>query len=240
MYTGFSVYTVCMLNIVPVYTGYMLTQVVALTPRVSDGLWHEAVASIPMSGTSSALSTSMSRSSSLMAQAHTLTHSLCHRRYSCNHRCMYCGTCTCDIGSIGKNLYNDIPQNLTTHLSVTFNLDTPKIGSPQNEFFWNIWTHSEKFVPTVDQPHQGKSVLVNNHEVITKDINSVHRGIFTKLSDWFSSVCLDWPYTPLTKIFAQITRNWVAACGSARNKAFTLCAAELTGLNSFQKPQQPS
>ena len=26
----------------------------------------------------------------------------------------------------------------------------------------NIWTHSEKFVPTVDQPHQGKSVHVNS------------------------------------------------------------------------------
>ena len=92
---------------------------------------------------------------------------------------------------------------------VTFNLDPPKIGSPRNEFFWNIWTHSEKFVPTVDQPHQGKSVHVNSHEVITKDISSVHRGIFWTLSDWSSSVCLDWPYTPLTKIFAQCTRNWM-------------------------------
>ena len=30
---------------------------------------------------------------------------------------------------------------------VTFNLDPPKIGSPRNNFFWNIWTPSEKFVP---------------------------------------------------------------------------------------------
>ena len=90
-----TVYTVHMLYVVPIWTGYIFTQVAALTPSVSDGLWHEAVASIPMSGTSSALSTSMSRSSSLMAPAHTLTHSLCHRGiYSCNHRCMYCGTCT--------------------------------------------------------------------------------------------------------------------------------------------------
>ena len=96
---------------------------------------------------------------------------------------------------------------IPTQGPVTFNLDPPKIGSPRNEFFWNIWTHSEKFVPTVDQPHQGKSVHVNGHEVITKDISSVHRGIFCKLSDWSSSVCLDWPYTALTKIFAQCTRN---------------------------------
>ena len=90
---------------------------------------------------------------------------------------------------------------------VTFNLDPPKIGSPRNEFFWNIWTHSENFVPTVDQPRQGKSVLVNDHEVTTKDISGVHRGIFRKLSDWFSSVCLGWPYAAFTKIIAQCTRG---------------------------------
>ena len=90
---------------------------------------------------------------------------------------------------------------------VTFIFDPPKIGSPRNEFFLNIWTHSEKFVPTVDQPHQGKSVLVNDHEVTTKDISSVHSGIFRKLSDRFSSVRLGWPYAALTKIIAQFTRN---------------------------------
>ena len=55
--------------------------------------------------------------------------------------------------------------------------------------------------------HQGKPVHVNNHEVTTKDISGVHRGIFRKLSDWSSSVCLDWPYTALTKIIAQCKRN---------------------------------
>ena len=82
-----------------------------------------------------------------------------------------------------------------------------KLVPPRNEFFLNIWTHFEKFVPTVDQPHQGKSVHVNDHEVTTKDISSVHSGIFRKLSDRFSSVRLGWPYAALTKIIAQFTRN---------------------------------
>ena len=81
---------------------------------------------------------------------------------------------------------------------------------------------------------------VNGHEVITKDISSVHRGIFCKLSDWSSSVCLDWPYTALTKIFAQCTRNRMQRAVPPGMRLFTLCAAELMGLNSFQKPQQPS
>ena len=33
--------------------------------------------------------------------------------------------------------------------TVTFNLNPPKTGSPRNESFWNIWTHSEKYVPTI-------------------------------------------------------------------------------------------
>ena len=108
-----TVYTVRMLYAVPIWTGYIFTQVAALTPSVSDGLWHEAVASIPMSGTSSALSTSMSRSSSLMAPAHTLTHSLCHRGiYSCNHRCMYCGTCTWISEASIKFALMIAPQNV--------------------------------------------------------------------------------------------------------------------------------
>ena len=41
---------------------------------------------------------------------------------------------------------------------------------------------------------------VNGHEVTTKDISGVHRGIISrKLSDWFSSVCLSWPYAVFTK-----------------------------------------
>ena len=65
---------------------------------------------------------------------------------------------------------------------------------------------SEFEPPTVDQPIRSKSVLVNDHEVTTKDISGVHRGIFRKLSDWFSSVCLGWPYAAFTKIIAQCTR----------------------------------
>ena len=66
-----------------------------------------------------------------------------------------------------------------------------------------FWTHSEKFVPTVDQPQEGKSVHVNGHEVTTKDVSDVHRGISRKLSEWFSSVCLGWLCTAFTKIIAQ-------------------------------------
>ena len=48
---------------------------------------------------------------------------------------------------------------------------------------------------------------VNGHEVTTKDINGVHSGIFRKLGDWFSSVCLDWPYAAFTKIIVKCTHN---------------------------------
>ena len=53
-----------------------------------------------------------------------------------------------------------------------FNLDPPKLVPPPLEQIF--LTYSEKFVPTVDQPHQGKSVHVNSHEVATKDISDVH------------------------------------------------------------------
>ena len=70
---------------------------------------------------------------------------------------------------------------------VTFNLDPPKIGSPTGINFSEIFgpTLIAKFVPTVDEPHQGISVHVSNHEVVTKDISGVHISILRKLSDWF-------------------------------------------------------
>ena len=68
---------------------------------------------------------------------------------------------------------------------------------------------------------------VNSHEVTTKDISGVHSGISRKLSDWFSSVCLGWPYAALTRIIAQCTCNRMQHV----YEACTLCAAELTGLN---------
>ena len=37
----------------------------------------------------------------------------------------------------------------------------------------NIWTLSEKSVPTIDQPQEGKSVT-------TKDISGVHSGVSRK------------------------------------------------------------
>ena len=70
-----------------------------------------------------------------------------------------------------------------------------------------------------------KSVQVNSHEVTTKDISGVNKG----MSDWFSSVCLSCPYTVFTKIIAQCTRNWMQSVV----EACTLCAAELTCLNSL-------
>ena len=58
--------------------------------------------------------------------------------------------------------------------------------------------HTEKFV---DQPHAGKSVHVNGHEVTTRNISGVHSG---KLSDWFSSVSLGWPYAAFTKYLCNV------------------------------------
>ena len=69
---------------------------------------------------------------------------------------------------------------------------------------------------------------INSHE----DISGVHRGTFRKLSDWFPSVCLGWPYPAFTKTIAQCTRNRMQC--SDGNKACASCAAELTDLNSFQ------
>ena len=80
----------------------------------------------------------------------------------------------------------------------------------------------------------------NSHEVTTKDVSGVHRGISRKLNDWFSSVCLGWPHGSAHKNNCTMYLELNAACGSAGNEACTLCAAELTSLNSFQKPQQPS
>ena len=52
-------------------------------------------------------------------------------------------------------------------------------GSPRDEFFLDPL----KFVPTVDQPHQGESVHVNGHEVTTKDISD---AVSKKLNDLVS------------------------------------------------------
>ena len=75
--------------------------------------------------------------------------------------------------------------------------------------------HSEKFVPTVDQPHEGKSVHVNGHEITSKDISSVH-SVSRKLNDWPKNCAM----------YAETN----AACGSAvlRSAAanfFTECAS---------------
>ena len=75
---------------------------------------------------------------------------------------------------------------------------------------------------------------INGLEVTTKDISGVHRGLFRTLSDWFSSLCLELVFT-ITNCTMYAESN--AACGSAGNEACTLCAAELTHLSSFQKPQ---
>ena len=82
-------------------------------------------------------------------------------------------------------------------------------------------------------------MLVNDHEVTTKDISGVHRGIFRKLSDWFSSVCLGWPYAAFTKIIAQCTRNRMQRAVPLGMRLVQLCAAELAHLNSFQNLTNP-
>ena len=37
---------------------------------------------------------------------------------------------------------------------------------PQNKFFSNIWTYSEKFVPTIGQPDRGESVYVSGGKAL--------------------------------------------------------------------------
>ena len=75
--------------------------------------------------------------------------------------------------------------------AVTFNLDPLKLVPPERVKYSD---------PTADQPHQGKSMHVNGHEVTTKDISGVYRGISRKLSDWFSSVCLGWPMDNIVRV----------------------------------------
>ena len=55
---------------------------------------------------------------------------------------------------------------------------TPLKLVPPGTNFSEIFGPTLKNLFLVDQPHQGKSVHVNSHEVITKDISGVHRGIF--------------------------------------------------------------
>ena len=71
-----------------------------------------------------------------------------------------------------------LPRRLGPGGFVTFNLEPPKIGSPWNEFFGNIWNHSEKFVPTTGQPQERKSVT-------TKGISGVDSCISRKMNDCF-------------------------------------------------------
>ena len=121
-----------------------------------------------------------------------------------------------------------LPQGSTKRGCVVFNLDPSKIGSPRNEFFWNIWTHSEKFVPTIAQPHKRKSVT-------TKDISRVHSCTSRELNDCVSWVCLSSPMQRSKRAFVtQWMRKLSVTCG----REWDYSTLELTGLSSFQKPQE--
>ena len=114
-------------------------------------------------------------------------------------------------------------------------LTPPKIGSSRNTFFWNIWPNSEKFVPTIGQPHETKPVT-------TKDISGVHSCISRKMNDCFLWVCLSSPTQCLKCAFvanlAQCMQILSVACGWEWDYS-TLRAAKLTGLSSFQKHLKP-
>ena len=69
-----------------------------------------------------------------------------------------------------------------------------------------IWTDSEIFVPTVDQPHESKSVHVNGQEVTTVDISDVHSGLSRKLNNWFPSVCFSSSVGLMHAVFAKIVQ----------------------------------
>ena len=97
----------------------------------------------------------------------------------------------------------------------------------------NIWTHSENFVPTVDQPHQGKSVHVNclPRTLVVSTVAYLE-------TEWlvFISMCrlvLHRVHKSNCAVYTEMN----AVYSSARNEACTLCAAELACLNIFQKPQ---
>ena len=106
---------------------------------------------------------------------------------------------------------------------------------PPKQIFWNIWTHSEKFVLTVGQPHERKSVT-------TKDISGVHSCVSREMNDCYSWVCLSGPMQSLKHAFVakfeQCTQKLSIVCGWEWDCS-TLCAAELMGQSCFQKPQKP-
>ena len=109
-------------------------------------------------------------------------------------------------------------------MPVTFNLASPTVGSHRNKFFWNIWPHSEKFVPTVGQPHEGKSVHVNSYEVTIKDISGVHSGISR---DWMTGFhrYMYMPRLALRSVHKNCTMytETNAACCSTGNEATVHC-----------------
>ena len=87
------------------------------------------------------------------------------------------------------------PPSPHTHTSCYLScvIWTPLKLVPPEQIFLKYFDHSEKFVPTVYQPHQGKPVHINSHEVTNNDIIS---GAYMYSSIWltgFSSVYLGWP-----------------------------------------------
>ena len=81
---------------------------------------------------------------------------------------------------------------------VTFNLDPLQIGSPQNEFFRNIWTPPEKFVPTQGPACESLDMLAS-HSTKVPMFKKVHiRGVEIKISSggnqfWGVHFCRDRP-----------------------------------------------
>ena len=72
-------------------------------------------------------------------------------------------------------------------------------------------------------------------QVTTKAISNVHGGISRKMNGWFPWVCLS-GLKQRSKFCHKICKVYVetnAACGWEWDYS-TLCAAELTGLSSFQ------
>ena len=99
-------------------------------------------------------------------------------------------------------------------MSVTFNLDPLKLVPLELKYL--APGHSENLLLLLTmQPHQGKSVHDNSHEVTTEDIRGVHNGISRKLNDYWSlSVCLSLPYAAFAKI-TQCMWNRTLGCSCA-------------------------
>ena len=104
-------------------------------------------------------------------------------------------------------------------LAVTFNLDPPKIGSPRNKFFWNIWIHSE-------------------NQWLLRTLVEFTVAYLEKWMTAFHEYALAAPRSVRNVSSLQTLHN-VRGKWLLRAAGNETTVAELTGLSSLQKPRKP-